>query len=129
MLDSAEELINSKTADHINTSEHVSIAYTEKLMDGNDRSDNMNSELDNKTNGGKPSFKETRWRYLMLCFACCFLMGSYFCYDNPGVIENTYEKNTGTSQTTFSLLYTVYSYPNTVLPIFGGIFLDMVGLR
>lgn len=29
----------------------------------------------------------------------------------------------------FNLLYSVYSYPNTVLPIFGGIFLDMIGLR
>jgi len=27
------------------------------------------------------------------------------------------------------LLYSVYSYPNTVLPIFGGIFLDAIGLR
>lgn len=27
------------------------------------------------------------------------------------------------------MLYSVYSYPNTVLPIFGGIFLDMIGLR
>jgi MFS family permease len=27
------------------------------------------------------------------------------------------------------LLYSVYSYPNTVLPIFGGIFLDIIGLR
>jgi len=30
---------------------------------------------------------------------------------------------------TFNLLYSVYSYPNTVLPIFGGIFLDIIGLR
>ena len=29
----------------------------------------------------------------------------------------------------FNLLYSVYSYPNTVLPIFGGIFLDIIGLR
>lgn len=27
------------------------------------------------------------------------------------------------------MLYSVYSYPNTVLPIFGGIFLDAIGLR
>ena len=33
------------------------------------------------------------------------------------------------SQTQWGLLYTVYSYPNIVLPIFGGIFLDMIGLR
>jgi MFS family permease len=29
----------------------------------------------------------------------------------------------------YSLLYTVYSLPNMVLPIFGGIFLDKIGIR
>jgi hypothetical protein len=95
-----------------------------KLVDDEQRSDSKTEESPKGV-----AFKETRWRYLMLAFACAFLTGSYFCYDNPGVIENTYEKTTGTSQTTFSLLYTVYSYPNIVLPIFGGIFLDMIGLR
>jgi hypothetical protein len=56
-------------------------------------------------------------------------MGSYFCYDNPGPIEKTLEKDLNISTTQYSLLYSVYSYPNTVLPIFGGIFLDMIGLR
>ncbi len=65
----------------------------------------------------------------MLFFGCCFLLGSYFCYDNPGVIEDTIEKDLKIDPATFSLLYSVYSYPNTVLPIFGGIFLDMIGLR
>lgn len=32
------------------------------------------------------TFRETNWRWLMLFFACCFLFGSYFCYDNPGPI-------------------------------------------
>lgn len=65
----------------------------------------------------------------MLFFACSFLMGSYFCYDNPGSIETTLEDDMKISTTQYSLLYSVYSYPNTVLPIFGGIFLDMIGLR
>jgi MFS family permease len=29
----------------------------------------------------------------------------------------------------YSLLYTVYSIPNMVLPIFGGVFLDKIGIR
>jgi len=32
------------------------------------------------------TFRETNWRWLMLFFGCCFLLGSYFCYDNPGPI-------------------------------------------
>ena len=65
----------------------------------------------------------------MLFFGCCFLLGSYFCYDNPGPIEETLEKDLDISTVQFNLLYSVYSYPNTVLPIFGGIFLDMIGMR
>jgi hypothetical protein len=75
------------------------------------------------------SFRKSAWRWLMLFFGCCFLLGSYFCYDNPGPIENTMEKDLNISTSTFNLLYSVYSYPNTVLPIFGGIFLDIIGLR
>ena len=67
----------------------------------------------------------------MLFFGCCFLLGSYFCYDNPGPIEKTLESDPSLNLTStqYSLLYSVYSYPNTVLPIFGGVFLDMIGLR
>lgn len=68
-------------------------------------------------------------RWFALFLACSFLLGSYFCYDNPGPIEKTMEKYLDISQTQWGLLYTVYSYPNIVLPIFGGIFLDMIGLR
>ena len=38
-------------------------------------------------------FRESMWRWAMLFFACCFLFGSYFCYDNPGPIEETLEKD------------------------------------
>ena len=33
------------------------------------------------------TFKGSTWRFLMLFLACSFMIGSYFCYDNPGVIE------------------------------------------
>jgi hypothetical protein len=74
-------------------------------------------------------FRETNWRWLMLFFACTFLIGSYFCYDNPGVIEKQIETLFGISQSQFSLLYSVYSYPNMILPVFGGMFLDIIGMR
>ena len=61
--------------------------------------------------------------------ACCFLLGSYFCYDNPGPLETQLESQFGMDSTQFSLLYTVYSIPNMFLPIFGGLFLDKIGIR
>jgi MFS family permease len=57
------------------------------------------------------------------------MIGSCFCYDNPGPLETQLEKDFNVDSTTYSLLYTVYSLPNMVLPIFGGLFLDRIGIR
>eukprot|EP00347_Sterkiella_histriomuscorum_P003772 403363005 len=77
----------------------------------------------------KKSFRNSYWRWIVLTFSCVMMMGSYFCYDNPGPIEITLEKDLSISQTQFSLLYSVYAYPNIILPIFGGILLDYIGIR
>lgn len=61
--------------------------------------------------------------------ACNFLLGSYFCYDNPGPLETQLEEQFKLDSTHYSLLYTVYSLPNMILPILGGIFLDKIGIR
>ena len=56
-------------------------------------------------------------------------MGSYFCYDNPGALQKQIQETLKITDTQQSLLYSVYSYPNMILPIFGGIFLDKIGIR
>mmetsp|Transcript_32062 Transcript_32062/g.42510 ORF Transcript_32062/g.42510 Transcript_32062/m.42510 type:complete len:91 (-) Transcript_32062:1404-1676(-) len=33
--------------------------------------------------------RETAWRWLMLSFGCFFLMGAYFCLDNPAPLKHT----------------------------------------
>ena len=54
-------------------------------------------------------------------------------YDNPASLHNqlqTWMSSSSTSvpfETDFSLLYTVYSIPNMVLPFFGGFFVDKLG--
>ena len=73
--------------------------------------------------------RKTNARWCMLIMACCFMIGSCFCYDNPGPLETQLEKDFNVDSTTYSLLYTVYSLPNMVLPIFGGLFLDRIGIR
>ena len=65
----------------------------------------------------------------MLLMACCFTLGSTFCYDNPGPLETQLERDFHMDSFHYSLLYTVYSIPNMVLPVFGGIFLDKIGIR
>ncbi len=76
------------------------------------------------------SMKESLgWRVFFLCLTSLLNVGVYFGYENPGPIEAQLEKDLGITQTEYSLLYSVYSYPNMILPIFGGMFLDYIGLR
>lgn len=80
---------------------------------------------------GRPrSIRQTNLRWVMLIFGCIFLMGSYFCYDIPGVAQSTF-MDPPYDLTAFqvNLMYIVYSTPNTVLPLLGGIFLDKIGIR
>lgn len=66
----------------------------------------------------------------MLTFGCLFLMGSYFCYDNPAPLKSTLEEPPfNFSEGQFNSLYSIYSLPNTVLPLLGGILLDKIGIR
>lgn len=77
--------------------------------------------------GKVKSLKKTWWRWVMLVMCCFFLLGSYFCYDIPGVLEVQIEEQFIVSPTQWSLLYTVYSMPNMILPFFGGLLLDLIG--
>ena len=68
-------------------------------------------------------------RWCMLAMACFYMVGSNFCYDNPGPLETQLEDQLKLDSTHFSLLYTVYSLPNMILPLLGGILLDSIGVR
>jgi MFS family permease len=78
-----------------------------------------------------------KWRVLI--FACILTFGSYYIYDFPGSI-GTGETNTIQARFTEAgkqynqemnqVLYSVYSWPNTVLAVFGGLLIDkFLGLR
>ena len=61
--------------------------------------------------------------------ACFYMVGSNFCYDNPGPLQTQLEDQLKLDNTRFSLFYTVYSLPNMILPLLGGILLDSIGVR
>ena len=80
---------------------------------------------------------QLRWRALI---PCCFIMfGSYYIYDFPGTLGagpastiqyKFYQHNQTYTQEMNQVLYSVYSWPNTVLAIFGGLLIDKyLGLR
>jgi hypothetical protein len=42
--------------------------------------------------------------------------------------EEIGKKLTGGSESKYNLLYSVYSYPNIILPLFGGLLIDKLGI-
>jgi MFS family permease len=67
------------------------------------------------------------------------MVGNYYCYDIPASLHKQLQdylpRNTTSMpkysnfELLFSLLYTVYSVPNMVLPFFGGFLVDRFGIR
>lgn len=59
------------------------------------------------------------------------MFGDYYCYDNPAALKTQigdHMGNPGNYETLFSLLYTLYSLPNVILPFFSGYFIDTFGV-
>ena len=90
-------------------------------------------------------------RWLMLALLCSGLLGSYYCYDNPSATQVAMQQffaggggnatstdddescgsggGSSTFTENFNNLYSVYSWPNVVLPFFGGYLSDRLGTR
>uniref|UniRef100_U5ET16 Lysosomal dipeptide transporter MFSD1 n=1 Tax=Corethrella appendiculata TaxID=1370023 RepID=U5ET16_9DIPT len=69
-------------------------------------------------------------RFLALIFMCLVGFGSYFCYDNPGALQDNFKSDLNLTTTQFVLLYAIYSWPNVILCFIGGFLLDRVfGIR
>ncbi|XP_063721865.1 major facilitator superfamily domain-containing protein 1-like [Symsagittifera roscoffensis] len=69
-------------------------------------------------------------RFFVLSFICFLSFGSYFCYDMPAALADQIQKDMDVSASKYTLLYSLYSWPNTVLCFFGGFLIDRVfGLR
>lgn len=92
------------------------------------KADQLDSDSDQAKD--KRSVRSSWVRWVMLAFGSLFLMGSYFCYDNVSVEATTLENPPyDFKQYQVASLYSIYSLPNTVLPLMGGILLDVTGIR
>lgn len=100
-------------------------------MESNTQSDKMSGTRSNsdRNDPNKKNYRKTSIRWCMLAMACFYMVGSNFCYDNPGPLETQLEDQLKLDSTHFSLFYTVYSLPNMILPLLGGILLDSIGVR
>ena len=70
-------------------------------------------------------------RWLVLVHASFFMACNYYCYDIPAALYRPlgrafwFERN---FEYYFDMLYSIYSVPNIILPLFGGLLIDKVGL-
>ncbi len=72
------------------------------------------------------------YRYLVLFLICVLTFGGYYSYDLPGSLSYAYTDPSilNLSAFQYNLLYSVYSWPNTILPFFGGYISDRwLGIR
>ncbi|KAH8390743.1 hypothetical protein KR215_001666 [Drosophila sulfurigaster] len=80
--------------------------------------------------GGCCMPSSTCHRFLALIFMCLLGFGSYFCYDNPGALQTVFKRDLDLSATQFTLIYSIYSWPNVVLCFVGGFLIDrLFGIR
>lgn len=90
------------------------------------------SDLPLIENNAKSASYRSKMKYPALILACLLSIGSYFCYDNPSALESHLTDPNGTfklDHVSYSLLYSVYALPNTILPFFGGFLVDKMGVR
>lgn len=69
-------------------------------------------------------------RFIALIFMCLLGFGSYFCYDNPGALQDDFKRDLNMTTSQFTMLYSIYSWPNVILCFIGGFLIDRVfGIR
>lgn len=69
-------------------------------------------------------------RFLALIFMCFLGFGAYFCYDNPSALQDHFKHDLNITETQFTALYSVYSWPNVVMCFLGGFLIDRIfGIR
>ena len=80
------------------------------------------------TNNQSP--RTSSWRWLALFFQAFFAFGLYYSDDNLQALKTRLvAPPIDLSNFQFNLLYSVYQFPNMILPLFGGFFIDYFGIR
>jgi MFS family permease len=68
-------------------------------------------------------------RWLILVLMGLALFGSYYAYDAISPVADFIIKGMDISSAQFGLFFSVYSLPNIIMVLLGGIFLDIIGIR
>jgi len=76
------------------------------------------------------SLMKTSWvRWVILALASIINSALNYSSNNPQALQPSIQAVFGIEDAKFNLLYSVYSMPNVLLPLFGGLLADYIGVR
>jgi MFS family permease len=70
-----------------------------------------------------------KYRWIMLVFVSVLYASIYFNMDAISVLQYQIEDKFDVLDYEFDFLYSMYGFPNFVLPLFAGILFDKIGIR
>lgn len=72
---------------------------------------------------------ETKLRFVVLGLASFLCFGCLYVYDNPMALAKELMERLDMNTTEYNMMYSIYSFPNIILPLIGGYLVDTLGLR
>ena len=69
------------------------------------------------------------WRWAVLVAVSVAMYGNYYAYDSVGPVADLLQRDLGFSDTQIGTLNAIYSFPNIVMVLIGGIIVDRFGAR
>jgi len=69
------------------------------------------------------------WRWVVLVAISVAMFGNYYVYDSIGPLADNLQRLLGYSDTQLGTLNAIYSFPNIIMVLIGGIIVDRVGTR
>ena len=82
--------------------------------------------MDNTINKPQPS-SFLRWTALLLISLA--MMGNYYIYDSISPLADLLKAQLGFSDSNIGLLNAIYSFPNIIMVLIGGLVIDRIGTK
>ena len=76
-----------------------------------------------------PGLHASSYRWLTLAFTALTCLGDYYCYDLPQALQTILMDKLQIKVFEFNIIFTAASFPNIILPLLGGLIIDLLGLR
>ena len=71
----------------------------------------------------------TLWRWAVLVALSVAMFGNYYAYDAVGPVADSLQRHLGYTDTQIGTLNAIYSFPNIIMVLIGGIIVDRFGTR